>query len=133
MYAHRLSASTLLSSVDNAVTLTVTALDANSNTIPSSFSVVLVLSGSATGAGPISLIDGVGTVQIRNTIPESVVASLSGVTNPGGSGISSSQTIVFASGLLSLVDFYDRAHDLCKKKFPNPFFFCCCFCRIDLT
>jgi hypothetical protein len=58
------------------------------------YDVMLVTSGSATGAGLVNIINGVGTIQINDTTPQTVHLTLSD-TQSTGLNVSSNQDVVF--------------------------------------
>ncbi|MBU1628393.1 hypothetical protein KKB18_13575 [bacterium] len=58
--------------------------------------VTLVVGGSATGAGLVNIVNGVGTINITNTVAETILLSLSD-TQSTGLDVSSTQNISFTS------------------------------------
>ncbi|MCK5108055.1 MAG: hypothetical protein KAR25_00015 [Methanosarcinales archaeon] len=89
--------------VDAAITVTVQAQDAGGNVDTScSDDVTLVAGGSATGAGLVDLVNGVGTLDISDTVEETVALSL---TNSEGTGldVGSMQDVIFGPGTVPTV------------------------------
>jgi len=84
--------------VDSPLTITIQSQDddANLDTTATS-SVMLITSGSATGAGLVTMTAGVGTIQISDHAAETVHLSLSDTQNTGLS-VSSTQDAVFTTG-----------------------------------
>ncbi|MBI2099385.1 hypothetical protein HYT45_03180 [Candidatus Uhrbacteria bacterium] len=62
--------------------------------------VTLATSGSATGGGLVDIVDGMGTINITDTVAETVNLSLSD-TQGTGLDVTSTQDVVFAVGLVS--------------------------------
>jgi len=87
--------------VDSPVTITIQAQD-NAGNIDTSAtsSVTLVTDGSATGAGLVTMMNGVGTIQISDHNAETVHLSLSD-TQGTGLDVSSAQDVVFGTGGVS--------------------------------
>jgi len=85
-------------SVDSPVTVTVEAQKID-NTIDTSFQddVILNTTGSATGAGLVSIVNGVGTKQISDTVVENITLSLSD-TAGAGLDVSSTANVSFTGG-----------------------------------
>ena len=90
--------------VGNNVTVTVQAQDA-SNNIATTYQndVTLVASGSATGAGLVNIINGVGTINISDHIAETVNLTLSD-SQTTGLDVSSTQDVIFTAGVLHHFD-----------------------------
>ncbi|MGA2417678.1 MAG: dockerin type I domain-containing protein [Candidatus Staskawiczbacteria bacterium] len=86
--------------VDAPITVTVQA-QRTDNSIDTSYQqdVTLVASGSATGAGLVDIINGVGTKNISDTVAETVNLSLSD-TQGTGLNVSSTQDVVFSAGVV---------------------------------
>ncbi len=84
--------------VGTPVTVTVQAQDASGN-VDTSYQngVTLVADGSATGAGLVNIVNGVGTKSVDDTTAETVHLSLSD-TQATGLNVSSTQTLAFAPG-----------------------------------
>jgi hypothetical protein len=84
--------------VDSPITVTVQAQDAT-NAIVTSYQddVTLVASGSATGDGLVNIINGIGTIQIANTVVETVALTLQD-SQSTGLDVSSTQDVQFAVG-----------------------------------
>ncbi len=87
--------------VDSPITVTVQAQKPD-NSIDTNYQndVTLVTSGSATGGGLVDIINGVGTKQISDTVPETVHLSLSD-TQSTGLNISSTADVVFGVGAVA--------------------------------
>jgi len=84
--------------VGDLITVTVRALDQFGNlAVGENRGVTLVTSGSATGGGLVSIAAGIGTRNITDTTPETVLLSLSD-TQGTGLNVSSTQDVVFAAG-----------------------------------
>ncbi|MDH3456211.1 MAG: hypothetical protein OER90_05165, partial [Gemmatimonadota bacterium] len=85
-------------SVDGAVTVTVEAQDQFGNVVPSEIrDVTLNASGSATGAGLVNIVNGVGTRTLSDQVAETVTLTLTD-TEGTGLNVSSTQDVVFAPG-----------------------------------
>ena len=84
--------------VGTPIAVTVEAQN-NSGSIDTSYQndVTLVTSGSATGGGLVNIINGVGTININDTVAETVNLSLSD-TQGTGLNVSSTQDVIFAPG-----------------------------------
>jgi len=84
--------------VDNPITVTVRAED-NSGSVETTYQsdVTLNVSGSATGGGLVSIVNGIGTINISDSLAETVDLSLSD-TEFTGLNVSSTQNVVFAAG-----------------------------------
>ncbi|OGY45594.1 MAG: hypothetical protein A2744_04155 [Candidatus Buchananbacteria bacterium RIFCSPHIGHO2_01_FULL_44_11] len=75
--------------------------------------ITLVASGSATGEGLVDVVNGIGTKEINDTVPETVVFSLSD-TELTGLDVTSTQNVVFGSlgsGNFTQTDFWFRDND----------------------
>ena len=83
--------------------MTVNALDQYQNIVPSSYSVILGLSGSALGAGSLQLVSGTVSATIRDHKPETITASLSAASPISGVDYSSSASISFSPGPLPAI------------------------------
>ncbi|MCX6738761.1 MAG: YDG domain-containing protein [Candidatus Parcubacteria bacterium] len=84
--------------VDSPITITIQAKDdAGSLDTTATSSVMLLTSGAATGAGLVTLTDGVGTIQISDHNAETVHLTLSDVQNTG-LNVSSTANAVFYTG-----------------------------------
>ena len=87
--------------VDNPITITVQAQNASSEVFTSYQSdVTLAVSGSATGGGLVDIVNGVGTMNISDTVAETVTLSLQD-TESTGLDASSVQDVVFGVGALA--------------------------------
>lgn len=84
--------------VDAPIVVTVRAEDDSGN-VETTYQddVTLVASGSATGEGLVNIVDGVGTINISNTVAETVNLSLS---DSQGTGliVTSAQSVIFSPG-----------------------------------
>lgn len=58
----------------------------------------LVVDGSATGAGVVTIVDGVGTILLENTVPEIVTLSLEANPSRPTIDLSATQDLKFFSG-----------------------------------
>jgi hypothetical protein len=93
--------------VDAPITITIRAVNANDITdINYQNDVTLVASDSATGEGLVSIVNGVGTLDLSNTVAETVDLSLSD-TEGTGLNVSSTQDVVFFPGAVSALDISD--------------------------
>ena len=86
---------------DAPVTVTIQAQDGSGN-LDTSYQtgVTLNTSGSAIGAGLVTIVNGVGTMNISDTAAESVTLSLTD-SQSTGLDVSSSQNIVFSTGVVA--------------------------------
>ncbi|MCX6736147.1 MAG: YDG domain-containing protein [Candidatus Parcubacteria bacterium] len=76
-------------------TVTIRAEDVNGNVDANyNHNVTLVTSGSATGGGVVTMVNGVGTMTIRDTVAETITLSLID-SQSTGLGVSSTQTLIF--------------------------------------
>jgi hypothetical protein len=90
--------------VDAAITVTVQAQDQFGNLVPTEQrDVTLTASGSATGAGLVDLVDGVGSLALSNTEPETVTLTLTD-TQGTGLDVSSTQDVVFDPGVATTLE-----------------------------
>ncbi len=87
--------------VDAPITVTVQAQDGSGN-IDTTYQkgVTLVTNGSATGGGLVTIVDGVGTLPISDTVAQSVNLSLLD-SQATGLDVSSSRQVVFAPGAVA--------------------------------
>ncbi len=84
--------------VNESVTVTVQAQDQFGNLVPDeNRDVTLAASGSATGAGLVDIVNGVGTRDISDAIPETVNLTLQD-TQGTGLNVSSTQNVIFTTG-----------------------------------
>jgi phosphotransferase system IIA component/3'-phosphoadenosine 5'-phosphosulfate (PAPS) 3'-phosphatase len=84
--------------VQSPMQVTVRALDQFGNVATSeNRDITLVTSGSATGSGLVDIQDGVGTREINDLVPETVILTLSD-TEGTGLDVSSTQDVVFGPG-----------------------------------
>ena len=89
--------------VDAAITVTVQAQDAGGNVDTScSDDVTLVAGGSATGAGVVDITNGDGTLDISDTVAETVALSLSD-SETTGLNVDSTQDVVFSPGTVPTI------------------------------
>jgi hypothetical protein len=73
---------TITTSVDNSMTVTLHALDQYNNIAAAEQLDAVVLStGSVSGEGVVNIQNGIGSIQIRNTIPENTILSLQADAN----------------------------------------------------
>ena len=87
--------------VDAPITITVRAEDGSGNLDTTYQSnVTLVTNGSATGAGLVDIVNGIGTKDISDTVAETVDLSLSD-SQGTGLGVSSTETVSFAPGTVA--------------------------------
>ena len=75
--------------------LTVRTVDANGNTVPENRTVVLSLTGSASGAGNVELLNGEGAATIQNEVAETITVSL---TSGDALPTAEPQTVTFSAG-----------------------------------
>lgn len=81
--------------INTPVAVTVQAQDASNNVVANfEADVTLVLSGSATGGGLVNIVNGVGTINIQNTVAEAVTISLTD-SQATGLNVTSTQSITF--------------------------------------
>jgi hypothetical protein len=84
--------------VDSPITVTIQAQTATSTVVTTyQDDVTLVASGSATGDGLVNIVNGQGTIQISNTIAETVVLTLQD-SQSTGLNVSSTQDALFGVG-----------------------------------
>jgi len=84
--------------VGNTVSVQIEARDTFDNIVPSyNNTVTLVLSGSATGGGSVSIINGTGTVDISDVVAETVILSLADTHGLDGTSM---QDVIFSPGAL---------------------------------
>jgi len=84
--------------VDTPISVTVQAQDQFGNVVTTEGrDVTLTASGSASGDGVVNIVNGVGTLAISNTVPETVTLAL---TDTQGTtlDVSSTQSVVFGTG-----------------------------------
>lgn len=84
--------------VDSPITVTVQAQN-SSNAVVTTYQddVTLVASGSATGDGLVNIVNGIGTIQISDTVAETVVFTLQD-SQSTGLNVSSTQNVLFGVG-----------------------------------
>ncbi len=89
---------TTSTTVDNPITVTIQAQKPD-GTVDVNYQkgVTLVVNGSATGGGLVTIVNGVGTMKISDTVPETVHLSLSD-TQSTGLDVSSYQDVYFGVG-----------------------------------